>query len=55
VLCFSAAAMNLFINANAKELLHEMKPDLRRKLALLMRRFIEAQFADIPLNNWVST
>ncbi|EFA03555.2 protein takeout [Tribolium castaneum] len=48
------AALNLFINSNAQELLKEMKPDLKKKLIVLMRNFVENLFANIPYDAWIS-
>ncbi|XP_044752567.1 protein takeout [Coccinella septempunctata] len=48
------AALNLFINSNAQELLKEMKPDLKRKLLELMSSFVENLFNNIPLDAWIS-
>lgn len=47
------AALNLFINSNAQELLKEMKPDLKKKLMELMRSFVENLFDNIPYNSWI--
>lgn len=46
------AALNLFINSNAQELLKEMKPALRNKLTLVMRNFIDKLFEKIPLEQF---
>ncbi|XP_005178495.1 circadian clock-controlled protein daywake [Musca domestica] len=48
------AALNLFINSNAQELLKEMKPALRTKLTLVMRNFMDRLFARIPLDEWIN-
>ncbi|RZC39112.1 JHBP domain containing protein [Asbolus verrucosus] len=48
------AALNLFINTNAQELLKEMKPDLKKKLIALMRNFVENLFANIPYDAWIA-
>ncbi|XP_049799292.1 protein takeout [Schistocerca nitens] len=48
------AALNLFINSNAQELLTEMKPDLKRKLVLIMRAFLEKLFSRIPYGMWLT-
>ncbi|XP_020288989.1 protein takeout [Pseudomyrmex gracilis] len=47
------AALNLFINTNAQELLKEMKPDLRRKLVQVMSNFVEKLFAQVPYDAWI--
>lgn len=47
------AAMNLFINSNAQELLKEMKPALKRKLTVLLTDFMENLFAKVPYNQWI--
>lgn len=46
------AALNLFINTNAQELLKEMKPDLRTKLTQIMEQFMNRLFEKIPLEQW---
>ncbi|KAG4080290.1 hypothetical protein HA402_010782 [Bradysia odoriphaga] len=43
------AALNLFINSNAQELLKEMKPALRDKLTLVLRNFVDRLFEKIPV------
>lgn len=43
------AALNLFINSNAQELLKEMKPALRDKLTLVLRNFVDKLFEKIPV------
>lgn len=48
------AALNLFINSNAQELLKEMKPDLKKKLLVLMRNFVENLFENVPYDAWIS-
>ncbi|XP_044742933.1 protein takeout [Chrysoperla carnea] len=48
------AALNLFINTNAQDLLKEMKPDLKKKLVAIMSNFIQNLFAYIPYEAWVS-
>ncbi|XP_036233591.2 protein takeout isoform X2 [Bactrocera oleae] len=48
------AALNLFINSNAQELLKEMKPALRTKLTLVIRNFMDRIFAKIPLDQWIN-
>jgi len=47
------AALNLFINSNAQDLLKEMKPDLKKKLMALMTNFIQTLFANIPYDAWI--
>jgi len=47
------AAMNLFINSNAQELLKEMKPALKAKLTVLLRNFMENLFSRVPFDEWV--
>lgn len=47
------AAMNLFINSNAQELLKEMKPALKEKLTVLLHNFMENLFSRIPFDEWV--
>lgn len=48
------AALNLFINSNAQELLKEMKPALREKLTLVLRNFIDKLFEKIPLEQFLN-
>ncbi|CAK1548665.1 unnamed protein product [Leptosia nina] len=48
------AALNLFINTNAQELLKEMKPELKRDLAEKMSRFLDRILAKIPYDEWIS-
>ncbi|XP_068629037.1 protein takeout [Battus philenor] len=48
------AALNLFINTNAQELLKEMKPELKRDLASKMSHFLEQILEQIPYDDWVS-
>jgi len=47
------AALNLFINSNAQELLKEMKPALRDKLTLVMRNFVDKLFEKIPVEQFL--
>lgn len=47
------AALNLFINTNAQELLKEMKPELKRDLAEKMSRFLERILEHIPYDDWI--
>uniref|UniRef100_A0A1B6KR01 Protein takeout n=1 Tax=Graphocephala atropunctata TaxID=36148 RepID=A0A1B6KR01_9HEMI len=47
------AALNLFINSNAQELLREMKPSIKKKLLVTMRHFIDNLFDRIPYDNWI--
>ncbi|XP_028174784.1 protein takeout isoform X3 [Ostrinia furnacalis] len=47
------AALNLFINTNAQELLKEMKPELKRDLADKMSRFLERILDHIPYDDWI--
>lgn len=47
------AAMNLFINTNAQELLKEMKPQLRTKLTEHLHNFMQVLFDRIPLEYWL--
>ncbi|KAB0798321.1 hypothetical protein PPYR_09318 [Photinus pyralis] len=47
------AALNLFINSNAQELLKEMKPDLKKKLTHLLWGFMENTFESIPYDEWI--
>ncbi|CAH0698802.1 unnamed protein product [Spodoptera exigua] len=47
------AALNLFINTNAQELLKEMKPELKRDLAEKMSRFLDNVFQKIPYDDWI--
>lgn len=47
------AAMNLFINSNAQELLREMKPQLKDKLTVLLLNFMENLFSRVPFDEWV--
>lgn len=47
------AALNLFINSNAQELLKEMKPALRSKLTNVMESFIDRLFSRIPLEQFL--
>ncbi|XP_058823762.1 uncharacterized protein LOC131684689 [Topomyia yanbarensis] len=47
------AAMNLFINSNAQELLKEMKPQLRVKLTEHLHSFMQQLFDRIPVEHWL--
>uniref|UniRef100_A0A8D8LL64 Circadian clock-controlled protein n=1 Tax=Cacopsylla melanoneura TaxID=428564 RepID=A0A8D8LL64_9HEMI len=48
------AALNLFINSNSQELLKEMKPDIKKKLLVQMKTFLDDHlFAQIPYDEWV--
>ncbi|KAJ9577482.1 hypothetical protein L9F63_005983 [Diploptera punctata] len=47
------AALNLFINSNSQELLQEMKPDIKKKMLLKMKNFINNVFTRIPYDMWV--
>ncbi|XP_063547472.1 protein takeout-like [Cydia strobilella] len=47
------AALNLFINTNAQELLKEMKPELKRDLADKMARFLARILDHIPYDEWI--
>lgn len=47
------AALNLFINSNAHELLKEMKPTIRGKLVTVLTNFIDRLFERIPLEYWL--
>ncbi|XP_026323849.1 protein takeout [Hyposmocoma kahamanoa] len=47
------AALNLFINTNAQELLKEMKPELKKDLAEKMSRFLERILDHIPYDDWI--
>ncbi|XP_041973831.1 protein takeout [Aricia agestis] len=47
------AALNLFINTNAQELMKEMKPQLKQDLAEKMSRFLDRILAKIPYNDLV--
>ncbi|XP_062554120.1 protein takeout [Armigeres subalbatus] len=47
------AAMNLFINTNAQELLKEMKPQLRTKLTEHLHDFMQRLFDRIPFEYWL--
>lgn len=49
----SEAALNLFINSNAQELLKEMKPALRDKFTSVMHSFIDRLFERIPLEHFL--
>ncbi|VVC90722.1 unnamed protein product [Leptidea sinapis] len=48
------AALNLFINTNAQELLKEMKPELKRDLAEKMSRFLDRILEKIPYDDLIS-
>lgn len=50
---YTEAALNLFINTNAQELLKEMKPELKRDLAEKMSRFLDNVFQKIPYDDWI--
>lgn len=47
------AALNLFINSNAQELLQEMKPDIKKKMILKTKNFINKLFTRIPYDMWM--
>jgi hypothetical protein len=47
------AALNLFINTNAQELLQEMKPDIKKKMILKTTNFMNKLFAKIPYDMWM--
>ncbi|XP_050353611.1 protein takeout [Nymphalis io] len=47
------AALNLFINTNAQELLKEMKPQLKRDLAEKMSGFLNRILEKIPYDDWI--
>jgi hypothetical protein len=47
------AALNLFINSNAQELLQEMKPDIKSKMVLKTKAFMNKLFAKIPYDMWM--
>uniref|UniRef100_A0A1B6E0H0 Protein takeout n=1 Tax=Clastoptera arizonana TaxID=38151 RepID=A0A1B6E0H0_9HEMI len=47
------AALNLFINSNAQDLLKEMKPSIKKKLLVNLRQFIENLFSRIPYSSWI--
>ncbi|XP_035897184.1 uncharacterized protein LOC118505478 isoform X1 [Anopheles stephensi] len=51
--CLPDAAMNLFINTNAQELLKEMKPQLRTKLTEHLHSFLQQLFDRIPVEQWL--
>lgn len=53
ILTITEAALNLFINSNAQELLKEMKPALRDKLTLVMRNFVDKLFEKIPVEQFL--
>lgn len=54
VVFVAEAALNLFINSNAQELLREMKPSIKKKLLVTLRHFIENLFDRIPYNYWIT-
>lgn len=47
------AALNLFINSNAQELMQEMKPDIKKKMILKTKNFINNIFTRIPYDMWM--
>nr|CAD7456210.1 unnamed protein product [Timema tahoe] len=47
------AALNLFINSNAQELLKEMKPDIKKNIIRIMKRFLDNLFTKIPYDMWM--
>jgi hypothetical protein len=47
------AALNLFINSNAQELLKEMKPALKQKLTIVMKNFLERLLDRLPMELWL--
>lgn len=47
------AALNLFINSNAQELLQEMKPDIKKKMIIKTTNFTNKLFAKIPYDMWM--
>nr|ARD05168.1 juvenile hormone binding protein [Antheraea pernyi] len=47
------AALNLFTNTNAQELLKEMKPELKRDLAEKMSRYLDHILQHIPYDDWI--
>ncbi|KAH1013732.1 protein takeout isoform X1 [Dendroctonus ponderosae] len=47
------AALNLFINSNAQELLKEMKPHLKKKLLVLMSDFVTHIFQSVPYSQFL--
>lgn len=47
------AALNLFINTNAQELLQEMKPDIKKKMVMKTTTFMNRLFAKIPYDMWM--
>jgi hypothetical protein len=47
------AALNLFINTNAQELLQEMKPDIKQKMIQKTRNFVNRLFTRIPYDMWM--
>ncbi|KAJ6632999.1 hypothetical protein Bhyg_15931 [Pseudolycoriella hygida] len=47
------AALNLFINSNAQELLKEMKPALREKFTVVLTNFVDKLFEKIPVEQFL--
>ncbi|GJQ85144.1 hypothetical protein Trydic_g9141 [Trypoxylus dichotomus] len=47
------AALNLFINTNAQDIVKEMKPDLIKKFLMLMSNFVQGLFDYIPYDEWL--
>lgn len=47
------AALNLFINTNAQDIVKEMKPDLIKKFLALMSNFVQGLFDHIPYDAWI--
>ncbi|KAF5288599.1 hypothetical protein FQA39_LY15378 [Lamprigera yunnana] len=47
------AALNLFINSNAQDLLKEMKPDLKKKLLSILTTFMQNVFDNVPYDAWI--
>ncbi|KAI4464414.1 hypothetical protein MML48_3g00010780 [Holotrichia oblita] len=47
------AALNLFINTNAHDIVKEMKPALIKKLVTLMQNFVQGLFDNIPYDQWI--
>ncbi|KAF5283930.1 hypothetical protein FQR65_LT13691 [Abscondita terminalis] len=47
------AALNLFINSNAQDLLKEMKPDLKKKLMSILSSFMQNMFNSVPYDAWI--
>ncbi|KAL1140598.1 hypothetical protein AAG570_000528, partial [Ranatra chinensis] len=48
------AALNLFINSHAQELLREMKPSIKDKLISTMKLFVENMFNKVPYDYWIT-